>query len=305
MFHYKLYGMHVISDFELPQLTEMPSAQIGLLPRITIQERELPKELRRKDACYFVIEKEKSYISNSYCYLLMENGENIFYEKKEGVTSQLLNAYILGWGIATLFYQRGELAIHCSCVKKDRSAILISGNSGCGKSTVTNELLKRGYSFMADDMSVVKLTESNGVMATAAFPYQKLCRDVTQSLDISYEEMIYVDEEKDKFLVPYKDNYEDSPVFVKAMIILDITGEDKVSVKELIGEDKLRASMNSLFLAPLLGEKLYQPENGMQVIKFASRIPIYQVSRPAGKDTKAEIIDEVLKICKGNCKEDS
>ena len=295
MFHYKLYGMHIVSDFELKQLTNLSGTESDLLPQITIQEKELPKELKREQDCYFVIAKEKSYISNSYCYLLMENGEKLFYEKKENVTPQLLNAYLLGWGIATLVYQRGELAIHCSCVKKDGRAILISGNSGSGKSTVTNELLKRGYSFMADDMSVVKMIEEE-VIATAAFPYQKLCSDAALACGMPYEEMIYVDEDKDKFLVPCKDIFEDEPVPVKAMVILTRTKEDRINVQELIGADKFRACMDSLFLSPLLGEDLYKPENGVRVMKFASRIPLYQISRPVGRNTKEEIMEEILKI---------
>lgn len=295
MFHYKLYGMHIVSDFELPQLISLSGAESDLLPQITIQERELPKEYKREQECYFVIDKEKSYVSNSYCYLLMENGVKLFYEKKENATPQLLNAYLLGWGIATLVYQRGELGIHCSCVKKDGRAILISGNSGSGKSTVTNELLKRGYSFMADDMSVVKMTEEEAI-ATAAFPYQKLCRDAAQACGMPYEEMIYVDEDKDKFLVPCKDIFEDKPAPVKAMVILTRTKEDRINVQELIGADKFRACMDSLFLSPLLGEDLYKPENGVRVMKFASRIPLYQISRPVGRNTKEEIMEEILKI---------
>lgn len=299
MFYYRLYGEYIVSDMELSQLTQVSTTDMKEQTGILIQKKELPDELKRPEECYFSLEKDSCFLSNSYCYLLMEKGKRIFYEMKEKATPQLLNAYILGWGIATLFYQRGELAIHCSCIQKDGNALIISGNSGSGKSTITSELLKKGYSFMADDMSVVKFSENKEVLATAAYPYQKLCRDVAQNLDIPMEQMIYVDEQKDKFLVPYRGKYEETSAPVKAMIILHVTREDKVSIKELVGEDKLHASMNSLFLAPLLGEDLYRPENGIRVLHFASKVPIYQINRPLGKDTKEEIIKEILKIWKG------
>ena len=80
------------------------------------------------------------------------------------------------------------------------------------------------------------------------------------------------------------------------MVILTRTKEDRIKVKELIGADKFRACMDSLFLSPLLGEDLYKPENGVRVMKFASRIPLYQISRPVGRNTKEEIMEEILKI---------
>ena len=207
MYYYKLYGMRIHSDFEFVQLIELSEAERLLEPEIVIQEQVLPQEIKKEQECYCHIDKEKSVIVNSYCYLLMEQGEKIFYERKSQATHELLSAYILGWGISVLFHQRGQLAIHCSCVAKDGTALFVSGNSGSGKSTITSGLLEKGYSFMADDMSVVKMEENGDVFATAAFPYQKLCRDVAEMIAVSMEEMVYIDEEKDKFLVPYKGTF--------------------------------------------------------------------------------------------------
>ena len=296
MYYYKLYGTRIASDFKLEQLITLSQEEQHLPPQIIIQERNIPKEYKRQQECYSVIDRNKSIISNSYCYLLIEKGEKIFYEKKEKITSQLLNAYLLGWGISTLFYQRGELAIHCSCVAKEGKAVLLSGNSGSGKSTMTSELLQQGYSFMADDISVIKYSEDEEVFATAAFPYQKLCRDVTQTLTVSREEMIYIDEMKDKFLVPYQGVFEEKATKVKAMIILTITKEDKVVVTELSGAEKLHACMNALFLKPLLGEALYEPQNGVQVLKFASKIPVYQIQRPIERDSKKEVLEALVVV---------
>ena len=296
MYYYKLYGMRIHSDFEFVQLIELSEAERLLEPEIVMQEQVLPQEIKKEQECYCHIDKEKSVIVNSYCYLLMEQGEKIFYERKSQATHELLSAYILGWGISVLFHQRGQLAIHCSCVAKDGTALFVSGNSGSGKSTITSGLLEKGYSFMADDMSVVKMAENGDVLATAAFPYQKLCRDVAEMIAVSMEEMVYIDEEKDKFLVPYKGTFEDSPTPLKAMFVLEIAEGDKVTMQELVGAAKLQACMNALFLAPLLGESLYAPENGIRVLKFASRIPVYSVKRPIGRDSKEEVLETILKV---------
>lgn len=295
-YYYKIYGMRIHSDFEFIPLRKLSKEERLLEPQITIQEQMLPQEFKEEQECYYHINQDKSVIANSYCYLLIEKGEKIFYERKQQATKELLSAYILGWGIAALVYQRGQLAIHCSCVEKDGKAIFLSGNSGSGKSTITSGLLEKGYSLMADDMSVVKMAEKGDVLAMAAFPYQKLCRDAAETISIPVEEMVYIDEERDKFLVPYQGTFEDRPTPLKVMFVLEIIEGDKVMLQELTGAEKLQACMNALFLAPLLGESLYALENGMRVLKFASKISVYSVKRPIGRNSKEEVLETILKV---------
>ncbi len=296
MYYYKLYGMRMASDLKFAQLVELLDEEQTFLPQIVIEERSLEQAFQTREECYYKIDKQVSYVSNSFCYMLIQDGEKIFYERKEGTTLQLLNAYILGWGIAILFHQREQLAIHCSCLERDGKALLISGNSGSGKSTIADELLVKGFGFMADDMSVVKESEDKEWIATAAFPYRKLCRDVVQMSGISADEMIYIDEDKDKFLVPNRGAFVDIPMPIRIMVILKVSNKDKVEVQELVGADKFQACMDALFLSPLLGEQLYVPEHGKRILQFASRILIYQIERPMGKNSKKEIVDAILKI---------
>ena len=296
MYYYKLYGMRLASDFELVQLVTLSEQEQKLAPQITILEKPFPKEYKREQDCYSEIKKEQSILSNSYCYLLMEAGERIFYERKEKATDKLLNAYILGWGIAILCYQRGLLAIHCACVEKDGSAILISGDSGSGKSTITGELLKCGYTLMADDITVIATEGKDSVVAAPAFPYQKLCRDALSGEELADEGVLYIDEDKDKFLVPYRGRFCKEALPVKAMYVLGLSVDNAVKVEELVGGDKFRVCMNSLFLKPLLGAQLYAVENGIQVLEFASRIPVYSIKRPVWKDSRDEIRNIILKM---------
>lgn len=293
MYAYKLYGMRLVSDFPLKQLVEQTEAEKEQPPQITIMEQLFPEEYKREQDCYVEIGMEQSLLSNSYCYLWIERGEYIYYERKAAVTETLLTAFLLGWGMSLLFYQRGQLAIHCSCVEKDGRAVLISGNSGSGKSTITGELLKNGYSLMADDIAVVTAKDEKKLYTAPAFPYQKLCRDVLDEEKVKQGNLIYIDEDRDKFLVPYQGKFLDEEIPVQAMYILELTTEEAVAGKELAGGEKFRACMDSLFLKPLLGEQLYSVENGMRVLDFASRIPVHLIRRPVGKDSRKEILEYI------------
>ena len=295
MKHYNLYGMHILSDFEFVQLEPLEEIHKEKAD-VLICEGVVADEYKKDRECYSKIRKEVSYMANHTCYLLIEHGNKITYEKKPNAKENNLNAFLLGWGIAIICYQKEQLAIHCSCVADDTGAVLISGTSGSGKSSITSYLLKKGYKLVADDMAVVSVDENGVAYALSAFPYQKLCRDIAMESGIKEEEMIYIDENKDKFLVPYKGDFVRKPVPVKAMIILGFSESDTVISGEIQGVDKIYACVNSLFLRGLLKKKAYYPENISSCLKLASCIPIYYVSRPLDVDTKEEVINTIWEL---------
>jgi hypothetical protein len=119
---------------------------------------------------------------------------------------------------------------------------------------------------------------------------------VVESLALPQEELIYVDEKKDKFLVPYKGAFADAAVSVKAIVILSLTKEENVSFEELSGLPKFQVCMNAWFLRPLFDNDLYAPENGVTGLSLASRIPFYRIARPKNKDSKAEVVQRILSV---------
>ncbi len=294
MYQYRIYGMCLLSDIEFPQLQTASVEDAKTLPQVTVTEAPFPMHFKRDEQHYSHIAKDVSYLSNSYCYLLIEHGTRISYERKGKVSDLLLGAYLLGWGLSMLCHQQGRLALHGSCVARSDGALLICGNSGSGKSTITRELLSKGYTFLADDISVLHFNDDNTVSASPAFPYQKLCRDAVERLALPPEELIYIDEKKDKFLIPYKGEFPHTPLPVRALVFLTVTQRESLTFTELSGVEKFQTCMNALFLKPLLGEALYAPENGVMGLNLASRLPVYLVERPTNKDCSHEIVSKLL-----------
>lgn len=292
MKHYSLYGMHIVSDFDFVQLDSLDN-MADLKPDIVITEGIVAEEYKKDEDCYSQFDKKISFLSNRTCYLQVENGEKITYERKENAKESNLNAFLLGWGIAMICYQKEKLAIHCACIANDEGAVLISGTSGSGKSSITSVLLKKGYRLVADDMTVVYMDGKGTAYATPAFPYQKLCRDVAMQSDCTEDEMIYIDENKDKFLVPYKGEFMKEPVPIKAMILLGISKKEEVSSGEVEGIEKMYACVDAMFLKGLLKEKLFSPENVNLCLEMASCVPIYYVNRPVEMDTREEVINTI------------
>lgn len=286
MFYYYLYNLIIASDIDFPQLVQSDNTKAD----ITISEASIPIQTKNPENKKYDFGENHSWLTNATCSLLIEYGRHIFYQIKPEGNPVYLRTYILGWGISMLALQRGEIAMHCSAVEKNGEAILICGESGCGKSTLTSAYLSNGYHLMADDMSVVRFDNSNVAYATSSFPYQKLCRDAAMRSGCSLDEMIYIDETKDKFLVPYKGEFPLKPIRISRLIVLGIhTGNDVISGK-VTGLDKMHVCANNLFLRHLLKEKKYSPEIGSLCLKLAASVSIQYIYRPKDKNTANEVI---------------
>lgn len=294
MYYYKMYGVKIASDIQFYQLVDCNDNEPV---DITIQSGEIAQFIyeKEKQGLKYEFKDEISWLVNSTCYLYVENGRKLTYKLKEDQNFMYLKAYILGWGMSMLALQRGIIAMHCSAVADDKGAILIVGESGSGKSTLTEALLSFGYRFMADDIAWVSDMQEN-VFASPAYPYRKLCSDAAVAQGYNIENLQYIDEGKDKYLVPYNGEFSTKPVRLKGLIMLGIVDGEEVICKEAKGLLKFQIVANNQFLRALLGADKYSPQIGQKCLKIASAIPIFYILRPSQKNTIQEVITQTINI---------
>ena len=108
--------------------------------------------------------------------------------------------------------------------------------------------------------------------------------------------MIYIDEEKDKFLVPYTGNFSLSPVPVRGMCMLGIVSGKQVVSAKIKGMDQFHLVANNLFLRHLLGAKKYEPKIGQLCLKMAASVPCGFIGRPQKGDSIEAIMDSATEF---------
>jgi hypothetical protein len=64
--------------------------------------------------------------------------------------------YLFHLASTELFRHRGLYTIHAAALEKDGRGILISGNSGRGKTTSSLSLLRSGYRYLSDDQPLIQ-----------------------------------------------------------------------------------------------------------------------------------------------------
>lgn len=284
MYYYKVYGLLIASDLFFPQLvvSEDTTRYDAVIEKAELSE-EIQDVLPKKK---YEFGREYSWLSNSTCQIRVYNGTRLTYALTGNGNPEWLQTYILGYGLSMLALQRNMLPIHCSVVADERGAVLIAGESGAGKSTATTAFLKEGYTLMADDMALV-----DGTMVYPAFPYQKLCRDVVEREGYHLDELIYIDEQKDKFLARYRGEFSTEGRRMKGFILLHLTSEERVTVRELTGLDRMHVYVGNLFLRKLMTrEQKYAPYIGAIALEMASKVPLLCIGRPTEGNTAEEVV---------------
>lgn len=308
-YYYDLYGMRVTADLDFVPLdpVRLPEKdgdfgreEIRILRMNEEEEAQFRKE-HGDCVCGSALGTEKSWLCNRTLVMSVERGQEIRYHIRKGKDPGAARTYLLGFGMAMLTLQQGKLPIHCSALQSpEGGAVLIAGESGAGKSTLTAKLLHRGYRFLADDMAVVKISP-DGVWVYPAFPYMKLCRDAALRQGYTPEELLYIDENKDKFLVPCIGVFRKEKVRLERFVLLGIQSENEkaqerrgtVKAERITGTDSMIVYKENLFLRHLWKRQ----DPGMRIwqncLKIAEQIPVYFIRRPAAGDSTAEVAAEV------------
>lgn len=293
MLHYRLYGLHLASTIDFPQLIkedkESEEADI-LIEAGNIHDRVTAKVTTKN----WEFGDSLSWFINGTAWFEIISGNRIIYQIKPKANEQYLRSYLLGIAMAMLFMQRGKLAVHCSAVRNESGALLIAGESGSGKSTLTTDLLKDGYTLIADDMVIVDKAFEGGVMAYPAFPYQKLCRDAVIREGYDLDTLLYINETKDKFFVPYQDKFSISPVPVKAMVILAAYDGESVESIGVNGIEKVKMIYKNLFLRNFYANDIVNPHIFQQCLEVAAGIDMRIVLRPQKGDTFEQVKETVM-----------
>ena len=288
MYYYKIYGMKIETDLEFPQLVV---AEDGEAVDVQILRADFSEEVRRKaEDKFYEMGSGYSYFSNTTCQMQIYDGKKLTYALTGDGWPQYLQTYILGYGLSFLALQRGMLPIHCSALADDKGAVLIAGESGSGKSTITASFLKNGYRLMADDMALV-----DGENVYPAFPYQKLCRNVALAEGYQLEELIYINEDKDKFLAPYRGEFPTNGEKIKGFILLRVVNGEQVVDAEIAGLGRFEVFAGNLFVRHLIGKEKYTPLIGQKCLEMASKVPVYAIGRPNGMDTTEEVVKKATR----------
>jgi hypothetical protein len=330
MYEYRIYGLKVSSELKIEEalsgktgVFQNENTPKEITPIENISMVNTPKDNTPKDNTPI---ENTSDVKITYCYeeeevilrkahqlkynLLLFNfyikdvgiyhvkeGKEISLELMKSANKQDITCYLLGTAFGFLLIQREVVAVHGSCVSIDNFGIIISGDSGAGKSTIATKLFRKGFDFIADDVCALTI-QSDDIMVQLAYPQQKLCKDAAISEGYPLDSLIYLDEERDKYAIRlHNTNRFQLETHLGFMVVLNRSKDvSNVSVRLLSSYEKLNIFLHNIFRYELLQTLGINPSFMKNIIDIVNGIQIYYLVRPDGLETQEEVTDYIMQI---------
>ncbi|MCB0210824.1 MAG: serine kinase [Anaerolineae bacterium] len=172
MFSYMTYGLHLSSELSLPELVE---TEITTKPDITVRmarANEHPDHYKTREA--FTVKTEAGDF-------IIIDAHEIVIEANPSADAALIRLCLLGATMAALLRLRGQMVLHASGVVIDGGVVAFLGESGWGKSTLAEAFYAQGYTFVADDIIAISVSEQ-ALTVTPGYPQTKLWPDAVDSM---------------------------------------------------------------------------------------------------------------------------
>jgi hypothetical protein len=153
--------------------------------------------------------------------------------------------YLNGSVYGAILHQRKTLPLHASCFQYQALGIMICGESGVGKSSLTTSFCLNGATFLTDDVTPILFCEGQPRIWNVSDRI-KLWSDSLQQLNQPLEGLERIMPQYEKFYLPIASERE---VYsqLQHIFILYVHDEPKLSIQPLTGVDRFAALRNQLY----------------------------------------------------------
>jgi hypothetical protein len=276
MFRYRLFGLIVGSEIELPEL--LP-ADPGLASDV---------EIRIGDAGVGGAEKWGLSVYGPEALLRIDqvgdyriiDGRKIVVTANPAASDRNVRLYLLGSAFAAILHQRGLLPLHANAIVLEGRAIAVLGHPQAGKSTLAAWFVDKGWEMLADDVCVVTWDEAGRPLAHPGIGRVRLWRDALEASGRSAGDHPQSFDDMDKYDVRIA-GVAREPVPLDHIYLL-AKAEGPGEIRPLTGSDAFQSLVANTYRGsylPLMGEA---ERHFRQCVRLAGNAPLFEASRKWG-----------------------
>jgi hypothetical protein len=292
-FHYQVYGLHLASDRELPELLPATNeAPIDIDIRQAALSTDLPAAHHVDDYQQIAPGVYQFQIPGVARYRV-EAGQRIGIDPHPDAEPGNVRLWILGTALGALLHQRGSLPLHASALALNGQAFAFCGDSGAGKSTLAAALHRRGLPLLSDDVGLV-VPVSGEVLFHSGFPRIKLWRNALAHFALDPESLIRDHTRHDKFHLTLSDTFEARPHPLKHLYVLDRSDDDQVHFRPIVGHEAIGIIRDSTYRPELIHPLGKAGDHLRQCGRVAQGIRVFRFSRPFYLERLEDSLDKLL-----------
>jgi len=286
---YKAFGLILESEIELPELIPAP----GLKPDVHISLGKVPEHLPKTNktgVLYETYPGDFLFRLDTVAGYRVRNGNEITIDPNESAFPEEVRLFLLGSAIGALIHQRGSIPIHGSTIALNDGAMIITGASAAGKSTLAAGLSEKGYSVLADDISVVSPDKEGVFKVYPGIPHLKLWKDVAEHLDYkSHYDKVRPDLEKYK--IPIKNTANLNEIEVKHIVALSSKNSEGFTFETKSGIEKFFLLKENTYRYQFLEGMGLTEQHFKNISLLANQVNLSRIERPASPLLISELIE--------------
>lgn len=297
-YFYRVYGINISSEIKVEEFDYYKlnnHLKIDVEINKGMVKEEIKKEIKKGITNNFSFEEIWFYIKDVATYYI-QGGKNVIVEPAEKAEPYNINLYLWGSVMGFILLQRKKLAIHGSAIAINDLGIIITGDRGAGKSTLTTAFLDKGYKFLCDD--VASLNFEDNITINPGFPYSKLCEDTLVNLGLNknlYKPII--GDNKVKYFIYNEEKFYPKKVPLRFIFEIEEGDVEKVIIKEVNGEKKIEKIRNNIFRGEFISVMGgFSTEYNEKILKLASKISFFAIKRPKNTYTLKEQINVIYEV---------
>ena len=300
-FNYKAYQLNIQAEFPIP---EFPAgSDPAAAPDVIIRYGTIPDALENvtgKGVLYQASANQFLLRMDDIARYLVQNGNEIIVEPAANSLESDVRVFLLGSCIGALLHQRGLLVIHAGAVNTDKGAVLFTGHSGCGKSTILGELMRRGYKMMVDDVCAVTLDPAGLPLVLPGYPRTRLWLDAAKKLEQDVSTLERTRPTLEKYERQAPDQFHDQPAPLRRIYLLTSTNKDELKLEPMPRINTFSIVLNNTYRKQFLdGLEMRAPHFGLAAA-VAKQSGVTRVTRPSQSFRLTELADLIEKDLAGN-----
>lgn len=295
---YRAFGFDIHSELEIPEFLAgdgPPDFEIFLDNTPDTLENPTFSALRFQTSA-----NEFLLTVDGVARYYVQNGKKISIERLNNASDNSVRLFLLGSAFGALFIQRDLLPMHASSVCVDGKAVLFTGRSGIGKSTMAAALRKKGYKTISDDITLVSIDHEGNARAVAGYPQIKLWEDTIAELGDTHDSLERVRDDISKYKIDITDHFfRDEPVGIGAIYILSTSQEAGFTRTDLKSMTKFMTLINNTFRPGFVKGSGKKGLNFQQVSVLAKTTRVVKAVRQNDVFTADAFADFILEDLQG------
>lgn len=199
--------------------------------------------------------------------------------------------YLNGSTYGAILHQRKIMPLHGSCFVYNNMGIMLCGESGAGKSSLTASFCHNGSAFLTDDVTPIVFSESLPFILPLSDRI-KLWDDSLEQLKLEKGELAQIYQDYGKFYLPV-DSEITKPYPLHLIFIIEKHDDKEVKFAELEGIERFTALRNEIYRWEYLqGMAASEAKYLKNLINISTNVKVIQVFRP--EEIKIETLRSIL-----------